>query len=131
MTTTERPRLTDELEAQIDEYQHLRSYGLDNHDIAARLGTTWEAFTLRLRRANIDLDTRTATARHQHAVLDRLIESGRPFTADALPCGDDSSSAQAIVATAHRMGRIVKVGSRRQYGTTLGVWQGIGNGDNA
>ncbi|WP_037162545.1 hypothetical protein [Rhodococcoides fascians] len=129
MTTIERPRvLTDELDAQIIEYQHLRSYGLANHEIAERLGTTWEAFTLRLRRANIELDTRTPTARHQHAVLDRLIASGVPFTADALPFGDDNKSAQSIVAAANRLGRIVKVGSRRVNGSSLGVWQGVTEG---
>lgn len=112
-------------EVFIEEYRHFRGFGLSDEQVAFRLGLSREYLLRRARRLGVwrpDPYERQASA-----VLDRLIDSGEPFTAEALPClWGDESLPRALLKLAGP--RVRRVGSRRsaldRHGKRVGLYVG-------
>lgn len=94
-----------------DDYNHFRDFGYSHTRIAERMGYDYNSFMKRVHRLGI---YRGSVYESQaRKVLDRLIDSGAPFTGEALPCIRDERLAAALLAEASAAERVRKVGSRR------------------
>lgn len=109
----------------IHEYNHFRSFGYSNHEIGVRLGYFNPAHMVsRLRRLGVDTDS--AYVARARKVVDRLIDSGEPFTVEMLPTLAEPTLGGSLLSAAVRDGRVVEVGrlvSRRARRDAL-VWRG-------
>ena len=110
----------------VEEYRHFASFGFTVDQIADRLGMSREYVLRRARKLGV---YRPGPYERQAAVvLDRLIESGEPFTAEALPClWGDESLPRALLKMAES--RVVRVGTRKsamdRHGKRVGLYVGV------
>lgn len=110
----------------IHEYNHFRSFGYTNHEIAAKLHyTKLDVMVKRLNRLGVSTDS--AYQARARVVVDRLIDSGVPFTLEMLPTLADPPLGFSLISSAHAEGRVVKSGrrsSRRSHSGAI-AWQGV------
>jgi hypothetical protein len=107
-------------QAFIEDYRFLRALGESHERIAERMGIQQESLMQRLSRLGVYVPD--AEELRTLAVLDRLIDSGEPFTVDHLP-GDYPH----VVERAVGAGRAVCVGSRIGLfsGKPIGVYRRV------
>ena len=93
----------------LEDYAWLRSFGMSEERIAARLGLSRAALGKRLERAGVEGGVDAQVAGH----LSGLIAGGGAVTAQDFPLAAEPAAVAAQIASAERGGRIVRVGSRR------------------
>lgn len=90
-----------------EEYLHFRSFGLSHEKIAARMGIARASLLRQCERYDIYVpedDERALLWR-----LDRLIDSGRPFTSTELT-GSEGALVGGVMRRLERQGRICQIG---------------------
>lgn len=111
----------------VHEYTFFREQGMSHEVMAKRLGMSTELLISRAKRAGIYEPPRYEARAQQ--VLDRLIDSGEQFSADALPCLFDAPLAASLMAHAVADGRVRVAGKAKakftRSGVLLNVYEGV------
>lgn len=108
----------------------LRHHGTPDTTIAHRLNLTPEALEKRLRTAGHGAPLSFAD-RHFLHVLNRIIDTGEPFTTEALPIPDNTRVAAVALTNAVKAGRLRKAGMYQTGKGKIGLWQGTAQADAA
>jgi hypothetical protein len=101
----------------------LRHHGTPDNTIAHRLNLTPDALEKRLRTAGHGSAFSFAD-RLFLRTLNRVIDSGEPFSTEALPIPDNTRVAAVALTTAVRQGRLRKAGMFQTGKGKIGLWQG-------
>jgi hypothetical protein len=113
-----------EVERDCQEIQHLRAYGYTDEQVMKQLNLTGHQYTARLEALGLPAYM-LPEDRHVHAVLERMIAGGRPFSALGLPMGSTIATATVEISRARDAGRIVQVGTVDSGNGPIGLWQSI------
>lgn len=109
------------------EYEFFREMGMAHDVMAERLGMSPDLLVTRAKRAGVYRPSRYEAK--AQVVLDRLIESGERFGADALPCTYDPPLAASLMSQAVAAGRVRVAGKARakftRSGVPLNVYEGV------
>ncbi|WP_032364073.1 helix-turn-helix domain-containing protein [Rhodococcoides fascians] len=109
------------------EYEFFRGQGMSHEVMAERLGVSQRHLVARAKRAGIYRPSQYEAK--AQAVLDRLIDSGDQFVADALPCLFEPSLAASLMSQAVAAGRVRVAGKVRakftHSGVPLNVYEGV------
>lgn len=115
------PEKTPRLEVFRENVEFLRSCGLTDETIARRLGIAYATFEVKARKAKIP--ARVPIENRHRVLLDRLIESGEPFTVDDFPTPEHNRAISALLTNAKAAKRIRAIGRRPILGKkSLTVW---------
>lgn len=121
-TQKEQRRLKEE--AFRADYEHFRSYGMTEEQIALRLGYTPHGLRDKTNKLGIP-PAMGPEDRMFYATLERLISRGKPFSTDDLPVTEAKWAARDAIRKVASEGRIVPVGSGRSpfHGGKISYWQ--------
>lgn len=111
-----------------DDYNHFRDFGYSHERIAERFGLDLQTLMRRVHRLGIYRGTDYEVRARE--VFDRLVESGVPFAAEALPCMHDEALGSSLVRSGVASGRIRKVRRRLSSLSThnvplVNVYEGV------
>lgn len=104
------------------EITHMRGLGLTDEQICNRLNMAQPQLNKRIRAAGLSRETDFADRRLRELV-DKYIETGRPFTTSTFPMGSHETSCKLIVEEASNAGRILSIGTAMGDNGEQTLWQ--------